>query len=314
MKQKIYILGIVSAMVLITGTMFKVQHWPGAGVMISAGTVLLLTLFLPAALINHYRVNGNKQYKLLYIIIYVTCFVVFTAMLFKIQHWPFAGYAMLIGVPFPFIVFLPVWLYETSKIKNFDINNTIYILFLLALQAVFSLLLTLNVTKEKIDYTLQITNQLSAFNTKIESINSKSEKSSVALSANEVIKQIDICRQLLFNRTEITRKAMNEGTVESRYLDSRDIPQDLLLALPAPSPTEKLFSAINNFISDLAALPDGQNLAREATGLFDVINEPGDETPWQFRKFQGIYLTWDLVELDAMENYVRVLKTEVVNE
>jgi hypothetical protein len=172
MKQKIYILGIVSAMVLITGTMFKVQHWPGAGVMISAGTVLLLTLFLPAALINHYRVNGNKQYKLLYIIIYVTCFVVFTAMLFKIQHWPFAGYAMLIGVPFPFIVFLPVWLYETSKIKNFDINNTIYILFLLALQAVFSLLLTLNVTKEKIDYTLQITNQLSAFNTKIESINS----------------------------------------------------------------------------------------------------------------------------------------------
>ena len=110
MKQKIYILGIVSAMVLITGAMFKVQHWPGAGVLITAGTVLLLTVFLPAALINHYRVNGNKQYKLLYITIYVTCFVVFTAMLFKIQHWPFAGYLVLIGVPFPFVVFLPVWL------------------------------------------------------------------------------------------------------------------------------------------------------------------------------------------------------------
>ena len=77
---------------------------------------------------------------------------------------------VLIAVPFPFVVFLPVWLYVTSKIKNFDINNTIFVLFLLALQAVFSVLLALNVTKEKIDYTLQMTNQLSSFNSKIESI------------------------------------------------------------------------------------------------------------------------------------------------
>jgi hypothetical protein len=314
MKQKIYTLGIVSAMVLITGAMFKVQHWPGAQILLTSGTLLLIVFFLPAALINHYKVNGNKQYKLLYITTYITCFVVFTAMLFKIQHWPFAGYAVLIGVPFPFVIFLPVWLYETSKIKNFDINNTIYILFLLALQAVFSVLLALNVTREKIDNTLQITNQLSAFNTKIESIYSESEKSSLALSADEVIKQIDVCRQLLFNWAEITRKAMNEGTVVSRYLDSRDIPQDMLLALPLPSPTEKLFSAINNFISDLAALPDGQNLAKEATGLFDVTNEPGDNNPWQFKKFQGIYLTWVLVELDGMENYVRVFEEGVLNK
>jgi hypothetical protein len=234
-------------------------------------------------------------------------------MLFKIQHWPFAGYAVLIGVPFPFVVFLPVWLYQTSKIKNFDINNTIFVLFLLALQSVFSVLLALNVTREKLDYTLQISNQLSAFNAKIERINTESEKSSAALSANEVIKQIDVCRQLLFDRSEITRKAMNEGRVESRYLDSRDIPQDLLLAPPLPSPTEKLHSAINTFISDLSSLPDGKNIAKEATDLFDLTNEPGDETPWQFRKFQGIYLTWDIVELDAMENYVRVIKASVLN-
>jgi hypothetical protein len=313
MKQKIYIYGIVSAMVLVTGAIIKVQHWPGAQVLLTSGTLLLLFLFLPAALINHYRVNGNKEYKLLYITTYITCFVVFTAMLFKIQHWPFAGYAVLIGVPFPFVVFLPVWLYETSKIKNFDINNTVFVLFLLALQAVFSVLLALNVTREKLDYTLQISNQLSAFNAKIEAINSESEESSAAMSSEEVIKQIDVCRQLLFNRTEITRKAMNEGKVFSRYLDSRDIPQDLLLATPPPSPTEKLYSAINNFISDLSRLPNGQNLAKEATGLFDIVNEPGDETPWQFRKFQGVFLTWDLVELDAMENYVRVVKAGLLN-
>jgi hypothetical protein len=313
MKQKIYILGIISAMVLITGTMFKVQHWPGAGVMISTGTVLLLTLFLPAALINHYRVNGNKQYKLLYITTYVTCFIVFTAMLFKIQHWPFAGYTIFIGVPFPFVVFLPIWLYETSKIKNFDINNTIYILFLLALQAVFSVLLALNVTKEKLDYTLQLTNQISSFNSKIESLNPVSEKSSVARSADEVLVQIEACRQLLFSRTEITRKALNEGTVGGRFLDSKDIPMDLLLASSVPSPAEKLSSAINSFITEILKLPEGKKIEEEAQNLFDLNNESGDETSWQFRKFWGVYLTWDLVELDEMENFVRVIQAGVFN-
>jgi len=313
MKQKIYILGIVSAMVLITGTMFKVQHWPAAGIMICAGTILLLAVFLPAALINHYKVNGNKQYKLLYITVYVTCFVVFTAMLFKILHWPFAGYGVFIAVPFPFVVFLPVWLYETSKIKNFDVNNTVYILFLLALQAVFSVLLALNVTKEKLDYTLEMTNQLSSFNSKIESLNAVSEKSGVVRSADEVLTQIDACRQILFTRTEITRKGLNEGLVGNRYLDSRDIPMDLLLASSVPSPAEKLSSALNNFIAEITKLPEGQPIAKEAMDLFDLNNVPGDESAWQFRKFQGIYLTWDLVELDGMESFVRVIKNEVLN-
>jgi hypothetical protein len=308
MKQKIYILGIISAMVLITGAMFKVQHWPAAQILLTLGTILLLVFFLPAALINHYRVNSNKQYKLLYLTTYVTCFVVFTAMLWKIQHWPFAGYAVLIGVPFPFVVFLPVWLYETSKIKNFDINNTIYILFLLALQAVFSVLLALNVTKEKLDYTLQLTNQISSFNLKIESLNLVSEKSAVDRSSDEVLKQIEACRQLLFNRTEITRKALNEGTVGGRFLDSKDIPMDLLLSSSVPSPAEKLSSALNNFITEIAKLPDGENLVKKAQDLFDLTNQPGDETQWKYKMFQGVYLTWDLVELDGMENFVRVIK------
>jgi hypothetical protein len=314
MKQKIYIFGIVSSIVIIAGTMFKVQHWPGAGILISAGTVLLLTLFLPAALLNHYRANGNKQFKLLYITTYVTCFVLFTAMLFKVQHWPFAGYMVLIAVPFPFVVFLPVWLYETSKIKNFDINNTIYVLFLLALQSVFSVLLALNVTREKIEYTLQMTNQISSFNSRIAGITVVPEKSSFVLSSEQVIGQIDVCRQLIFSRTDITRKGLNERTLSGRYLDSKDIPAGLLLAPSDPSPAEKLNSALNNLISELEKLPEGENIAKEARDLFDLDQVPGDETPWQYKVFRDAYLTWVLVELDGMENFVRVFEKGVLNK
>jgi hypothetical protein len=313
MKQKIYILGLISSMILVTGAVFKVNHWPAAGILMMVGTLLLVILFLPAALTSHFKVHGNTQNRLLYFVTYLTCFVVFTSMLFKILHWPFAGLAIMIAIPFPFVVFLPVWLYVTSKTKNFDINNTIYVLFLLALQAVFTTLLALNVTREKLIYTLQLTNQVSAFNTGIQTLPVVSGNDSVNLSAEEVLKQIDACRQMLFNNTEITRKSLNDGTVSDRFLDSKDIPADLLLASSRPSPAEKLHSALDKFVTEIANQPDGQKLAEETRQLFDLTNEPGDETTWPYKMFQGVYLTWIIVELDAMENYVRVIQRGIVN-
>jgi len=313
MKQKIYITGLISSMILVTGAVFKVNHWPAAGILMTIGTILLVIMFLPAALTSHFKVYGNPQNRLLYYVTYLTCFVVFTAMLFKIQHWPFAGLAVMIAIPFPFIVFLPVWLYVTSKIKNFDINNTIFVLFLLTLQAVFSTLLALNVTKEKLIYTLQLTNQVSAFNVGIQTLPVVSDNNSVTMSADEVLNQIDACRQMLFNKTEITRKSLNEGTVSDRFLDSKDVPADVLLASSRPSPAEKLHSALDRYVTEIANQPGGQKLAEEARQLFDLTNEPGDERPWHYKMFQGVYLTWILVELDAMENYVRIIQSGLLN-
>src|SRR5664279_2946947 len=127
MKQKLYILGVISAMIISTGLIFKVEHWPAAQIMITAGTMILVLIFFPAALINSYKAEGNNQNRLLYIVTYITCFVVFTGILFKIQHWPFAGIALLIALSFPFIVFLPVFLAVTSKNKNFNIYNTLFL-------------------------------------------------------------------------------------------------------------------------------------------------------------------------------------------
>src|SRR5665647_279943 len=124
MKQKIYILGVITAIIICTGIILKVNHWPAAGILITAGTMILVLIFIPVALINNYKTEGNTQNRLLYIVTYITCFVVFTGMLYKIQHWPHAGVALLIALPFPYIVFLPVFLTVTSKNKNFNIYNT----------------------------------------------------------------------------------------------------------------------------------------------------------------------------------------------
>ena len=68
------------------------------------------------------------------------------AALFKVMHWPGASKALIVALPFPYVVFLPVFLAVTGKDKSFSIYNTVYVLFLLAGISVFSALLALNVS------------------------------------------------------------------------------------------------------------------------------------------------------------------------
>ncbi|MBN2864113.1 MAG: hypothetical protein JXN62_13180 [Bacteroidales bacterium] len=144
MKQKIYILGLAITLTVFTGIIFKVNHWPGAGYLMTVGIISLVILFLPLALRNHYKVEGNNKNLVLYIVTWLTCFVVFTAMLFKIMHWPGAGTALMISIPFPYVIFLPVFLIVTGKNKKFNIYYTVFVLFLLAAISGFSALLALH--------------------------------------------------------------------------------------------------------------------------------------------------------------------------
>ena len=61
MKNKIYIIGLLSSMFIITGAMFKIMHWPGAGISLILGIALLCSVFLPAATISSYKDNGRKK-------------------------------------------------------------------------------------------------------------------------------------------------------------------------------------------------------------------------------------------------------------
>jgi uncharacterized membrane protein len=98
MKQKIFILGLITAIIISTGAILKVNHLPAAGILIIAGILILVLLFLPAALIDNYKAEGNNQNRLLYIVTWITCFVVFIGMLFKLMHWPHAGVGLLIAL------------------------------------------------------------------------------------------------------------------------------------------------------------------------------------------------------------------------
>ena len=313
MKQKIYIAGIASVMVLVAGAIFKINHWPAAGILLVAGIIMLLVIFLPAALTDHYRSNGNDQYRISYIVTYITCLVVFTAMLFKILHWPYAGILLFIALPFPFVIFLPVWLKVTSRIKNFDINNTIFVLFLLMMQAVFSAFLALNVSKEKIDNTLQLTIQLNSLNANTELLPSTTDNSAVLASANDLLIQIRNCRNLFYNRTGTSREGVNKREIRRTYLDSRNIAGQVLGNDGSSPQAIQLEASLRNFVSELQKIPGFRDMEAEINEIFGLDQDNPGHLNWTERTFIGNYLAWNLVELDAMENSVKVIIKSVLN-
>ena len=108
---------------------------------------MLLIVFLPVALRSSYKGEGRRESLPLYVITYLTCLVSFVSMLFKIQYWPGAGYLLLVAIPFPFVVFLPVYLYITGKNENHNIYNTVAVLFLLVIFSSLTVLLALHPAK-----------------------------------------------------------------------------------------------------------------------------------------------------------------------
>jgi len=140
MKKLIYISGIVSAIILTIGTSFKIQHWPGAGILLFISIIFFTLFFMPAALLNNY--NQGKKNGYLYISIFIPLLISFAAALFKIMHWPGAGIMVVIALITPFIIFLPAYIVYYNKSSNKNITNFIAVLFLLVFVAVMDALLS----------------------------------------------------------------------------------------------------------------------------------------------------------------------------
>lgn len=309
MKQKIYFIGLGAVMIMATGAIFKVNHWPGAGIMISTGTLILVLVFLPAALVNNYKAEGSSQNRLLYIVTWITCFVVFTAMLFKIQHWPYAGYAMLIGIPFPYVVFLPVFISVTAKNRNFNIYNTVFVLLLLAINSVFSALLALNVSKETLTDSYTISRNYSGMESAIADLKTNSGSSSVNMKIDEVIKIANDYQDLILKHEGITREQWKKSPDKLERPDNANVTAGILTGNGDTPAGTRLYKTINELIVLMQQTRGYEETARVLPAIIGTP-ESGDEDPvWSFSSGNFLIpLYWSLTYLEGLKANLLIIK------
>jgi len=230
MKKFIYVLGIILINVLLIGAIFKINHWPGAGVLLSLSMTLLVVGFFPLALIASYRSTSDKLQLHLYIIAYITVAFVIIGMLFKIMHWPGAGVMLIIGIPLPFILFLPFYIRYHNKIKAKSDKNFFGLIFFMIYMAIVSSFLAIDASRDVYEGYLPQIEKMTSQSIILEQRNDVSYASSIQLADNKSIKNDiellkssadDLFKVLESTKTELIIKSnqKNESFILNNKID-----------------------------------------------------------------------------------------------
>ena len=311
MKQKIYILGVVTVILISVGTIFKVNHWQGAGFLLTAGIPVLVLVFLPLALADHYRSEGGRQNLLLHIVTWLTCFIVFTSILFKIQHWSHAGILLAVAISFPYLVFLPVFLVTTSKYRNFNIYNTVFVLLLLVFNSVFSALLALNVSRNRVDDSFNLSRNYNKIELALNQLDNITADNQVTGNINEVLKTISEYKEIILKQENQSVDDWNKDTYRLMKPDIKGVAAQALQNSGDRPGGTKLYEGLSTLVKSMETTPGYDNLSKQTPLIFDMVSPSGYPLDWYSWKFNDNNLAWVLIYLDGLETNLKLIRASM---
>jgi len=83
-NKALYITGVISGFIFLTGILFKVNHWPGAGVSLSFSVVFMVVVFIPILVIHALRDKEN-QLQNFSILIFILAMMAVNIMVFALK-------------------------------------------------------------------------------------------------------------------------------------------------------------------------------------------------------------------------------------
>lgn len=128
MRKFMFGSGLTAVVSLVSGAVFKLEHWPGANTLLVFGIGLLTLFFVPLWFSLRLRESSTGRQKLLHAAALVSAILLLLSGLFKIMHWPFAGVLSVSGFVFFFLVYLPAYFisgYRNPVTRYATISNSI---------------------------------------------------------------------------------------------------------------------------------------------------------------------------------------------
>lgn len=107
MKNTMKISGVAGTILFGFATLFKIQHWPFAGILMFFGALILAFVFLPSALNVLWKETHNRKRLFLVISAFFAGMLLIIGVLFKIQHWPLAGAILTLAAISGILFFIP---------------------------------------------------------------------------------------------------------------------------------------------------------------------------------------------------------------
>lgn len=340
MKKFIYISGIVIINIFVFGALFKIMHWPGANILITLGLGSFCLGFLPLAFIQSYKGNGEKH-KSLYIAGFICAFITFIGAMFKIEHWQGAGWFLIVGIPLPFLYFLPVYIYHQNKAKEKSAVNLLGVMFLMVYVAVFSAILALNVSRDILNTFVTTENDIAKTNdlfaNKNKLIYENLEKSGIAGNKEKLAqlktKTEAICSQIYNIKVDLIKSAEGkdchaigfDNKINTKEIFAKDESVGTTRIMRGDDGVSgkatDLKKQINDYCEYLKSLTGNES---ESAKIIDALLSTVDAkdtlygetttTTWEDQYFtNGSFVISDLLSLSSIETNVKMAEAEALS-
>jgi hypothetical protein len=126
MKTTMKISGIAGTVMFGLAALFKIQHWPLAGALMTLGGFTLAFFFMPSALGVLWKETKSTKKLFLFFTAFLTGFCFITGTLFKVQHWPFAGFILMLGGLSGMLFFIPALLVNRLNDEDNKAKRPVY--------------------------------------------------------------------------------------------------------------------------------------------------------------------------------------------
>ena len=127
MKNTMKISGIAGTILFSFAALFKIQHWAGAGVMMTLGAIVLTFVFMPSALGVLWKETHSRKRLFLFISAFFAGTFFILGTLFKIQHWSGAGIILILAMASGVLLFIPALVLNRFSNSEKEPKRPVYI-------------------------------------------------------------------------------------------------------------------------------------------------------------------------------------------
>jgi hypothetical protein len=126
MKTTVNVLGAIILSILTIGILFRIQHWPGASMMLNAGFTAFAFILVPLFFIDRIRNPFSAMGTVSNIVGMIAMIFCSVGLLFKSNHWPGASLMVLGGAMILLValVFYCIYLQQDPNKSNSEMLKT----------------------------------------------------------------------------------------------------------------------------------------------------------------------------------------------
>ncbi len=337
LPKMLHISILIGGVLFMLGVLFKVQFWPGSGVLLGLGWIFILFVFLPMLLFVKMRQSITSREKRIIAVGIVGLIIFELSTMFKLFHWPGAGILMVVGSVLIVSVFVPLFTYskfkETGKITGhfiFIITGTIFFILFSTLLAINTSSDFLGVNQRSYQKNTEIVNYLKGKNQVIYS-NLSQQDDSIQTESERIIKAIHYQATIICNQIEKIKLAVimdaddvdmptakslaNNVSMIKNQTNSKSVRVNLLgdNNLGSAHILKQELMNFQNLIENTSVLNSKTVRGINMLLATPTIEIKGEQTPWETYSFDNINLTNCLVVLSDIDKKVRMAERLAIN-